>query len=97
MNEEMQDSVKVTVIATGFQPEYAPAPEAPAATAGQAFWSEPATASASVAAASASTAPAAPVQAEAAPEPVVNGEPEPPFDPDDLETPAYLRQGRLLN
>jgi hypothetical protein len=27
----------------------------------------------------------------------VNGEPEPPYDPDDLETPAYMRQGRLLN
>jgi hypothetical protein len=28
---------------------------------------------------------------------VVNGEPEPPYDPDDLDTPAYMRQGRLLN
>jgi hypothetical protein len=27
----------------------------------------------------------------------VNGEPEPAFDPEDLDTPAYLRQGRLLN
>jgi hypothetical protein len=35
--------------------------------------------------------------AEPEPEPVVNGEPEPPFDPDDLDTPAYMRQGRLLN
>jgi hypothetical protein len=38
----------------------------------------------------------APVQPE--PEPLLAAEPEPPpFDPDDLDTPAYLRQGRLLN
>jgi hypothetical protein len=46
------------------------------------IWSEPAAA-------------AAPAEAE--PAPVVNGEPEPPFDPDDLDTPAYISQGRLLN
>jgi len=83
MNESMADAVKITVIATGFQPQYAPAAEAPPAQQPQAFWSEPVAAAA---------APAAPE-----PEPVVNGEPEPPFDPDDLDTPAYMRQGRLLN
>jgi len=85
MDETMADAVKVTVIATGFQPQYAPAAEQPPKPAVDtpaqpaAFWSEPA--------------------AEAAPEPapVVNGEPEPAFDPEDLDTPAYLRQGRLLN
>jgi cell division protein FtsZ len=85
MNESMADAVKITVIATGFQPQYAPAqeepPKAPVETAAQPFWTEP------VAAA----------PPEAAPEPLVNGEPEPAFDPDDLDTPAYLRQGRLLN
>jgi cell division protein FtsZ len=85
MNESMADAVKITVIATGFQPQYAPAqeepPKAPVETAAQPFWTEP------VAAA----------PPEPAPEPLVNGEPEPAFDPDDLDTPAYLRQGRLLN
>jgi hypothetical protein len=52
-----------------------------AARAAQMIWSEPV-----------GTAPPEP-ELEAA----VNGEPEPPFDPDDLDTPAYLRQGGLLN
>jgi cell division protein FtsZ len=88
MNESMADAVKITVIATGFQPQYAPAAEEPAKApletlgpAQQPFWSEPAA--------------AAPADPE--PEAVVNGEPEPPYDPDDLDTPAYMRQGRLLN
>ena len=85
MNESMADAVKITVIATGFQPQYAPAadepPKAPVESAAQPFWTEP------VAAA----------PPEPAPEPLVNGEPEPAFDPDDLDTPAYMRQGRLLN
>jgi cell division protein FtsZ len=77
MNESMADAVKVTVIATGFQPQYAPVAEAP-----QRFM-----------------APAP----EPLPEPVAvasGSEPEPEpgtFDPEDLDTPAYLRQGRLLN
>jgi cell division protein FtsZ len=81
MNESMADAVKITVIATGFQPQYAPAVEQPPAPPPQLIWSEPVA--------------AAPPEPE--PEPVVNGEPEPPFDPDDLDTPAYMRQGRLLN
>src|ERR1022692_107523 len=80
MDESMADAVKITVIATGFQPQYAPAAEEPPAQP-QVIWSEPAA--------------AAPPEPE--PEPVVNGEPEPAFDPEDLDTPAYLRQGRLLN
>jgi cell division protein FtsZ len=84
MDESMADAVKITVIATGFQPQYAPAAEEPAkAPTPQIVWSEPAVVA------------AAPPEPE--PEPVVNGEPEPPFDPDDLDTPAYMRQGRLLN
>jgi len=85
MNESMADAVKITVIATGFQPQYAPAaeepPKAPVETAAQPFWTEPAAAA----------------PPEPAPDAAVNGEPEPPFDPEDVETPAYLRQGRLLN
>ena len=84
MDESMADAVKITVIATGFQPQYAPAAEEPAkAPTPRIVWSENAVVA------------AAPPEPE--PEPVVNGEPEPPFDPDDLDTPAYMRQGRLLN
>jgi cell division protein FtsZ len=85
MNETMADAVKITVIATGFQPQYAPVAEVPpkviveTPAQPQAFWTEPA------------------AEAPPEPEPVVNGEPEPPYDPEDVETPAYLRQGRLLN
>jgi cell division protein FtsZ len=103
LNESMQDAVKITVIATGFQPEGAPvaeravvleprivaAPEPPRAVE-PLFEPEP----------------------EPEPEPVVE-EPEPyepaaaaagaaaasalTFDPDDLDTPAYLRRGKLVN
>jgi len=92
-NESMEDAVKVTVIATGFQPESAPVAIRPAA---RSFFDEPA-----------APAPepepepvAEPVFAEPQPEPVAGAaepEPEPVLDMDDLDTPAYLRQGRLLN
>jgi cell division GTPase FtsZ len=93
LNESMADAVKITVIATGFQPEHAPVadrrsqPEIRI----QARPPQPAAASAPV------------------PVPVVEEEPEPELEPelmadaeqmvdsDDIETPAYLRQGRLLN
>src|SRR5579864_4569908 len=99
LNESMGDAVKITVIATGFQPEGAPLAERPVAT-------EPRNV--------ASSAPRAaePVR-EPEPEPVtVVDEPFEPaaaaaaaagaapgmtFDPDDLDTPAYLRRGKLLN
>ena len=86
VNESMADAVKVTVIATGFQPhnlmvdaEPAPAPVVVVPPPVPAF------------------EPVAAAEPEPMPAPVVNGEPEPAFDPDDLDTPAYLRQGRLLN
>ena len=85
-NESMGDAVKVTVIATGFVVE-APVhvfAEAPRPTQ---FMSE-----------------TQPTVAETVPEPdpviVHSSEPEPEpvfFDVDDLDTPAYLRQGKLLN
>ena len=79
MNESLADAVKITVIATGFQPQHPPtedpAPKPPVETAAQPFWTEPV--------------------AAAPPEP--EPEPEPLVDPEDLDTPAYLRQGRLLN
>ena len=37
------------------------------------------------------------LEPELDPEPVLMADGEPPLDLDDLDTPAYLRQGRLLN
>jgi cell division protein FtsZ len=87
LNESMADAVKITVIATGFAPPVAPAP------------------------ARGPVIPVVRVQAPPEPEPVVEPvyaaapepEPAPPveaepiLDLDDLDTPAYLRQGTLLN
>ncbi len=104
INEAMGDAVKVTVIATGFQPETHPVPSRKTAT--------PEIKGKSAAAA-ASFNSAATVEVPAAtpfPTPMMAQEearePEPPapepasieldFDPDDLEVPAFLRQGRLL-
>jgi cell division protein FtsZ len=79
MNESMADAVKITVIATGFQPHSLGAiEEVRAAAPAPQLVPEPA-----IVAAEESTP-------EAEPEPTV-------FDPEDLDTPAYLRQGRLLN
>jgi cell division protein FtsZ len=86
INEKLGDSVKVTVIATGFQPENAPQ----AARRATHFLTES--------------------RFEPAPEPVFERRAEPEldetadhltpedtFDPDDLEVPAFMRQGKLLN
>ena len=99
LNESLGDSVKITVIATGFQPENAPMAKRQQIV----VESRPAMAPA---------APAPPPVEEVEPEYV---EPEPPpaahaaparplpppqpngFDTDDLDTPAYMRQGKLLN
>ncbi len=102
LNESMQDAVKITVIATGFQPEGAPAAERPVVV-------EPRI----VAAPEPQRAVEPLFDPEPEPEPVVE-EPEGPyepaaaaagaaaapaltFDPDDLDTPAYLRRGKLVN
>jgi cell division protein FtsZ len=99
LNESMDDAVKITVIATGFQPEGAPVATRPAPV-------EP-----RIVAAVAQPVRAPEPAPEPEPEPVVE-EPvesfEPaasaaigvsamPFDPDDLDTPAYLRRGKLIN
>jgi len=103
LNESLGDAVKITVIATGFQPENEPAP----ARQKMVVESRP---PALVAA-----PPPAPVETPE-PEYVEHAEPEPAppaahptsarplppvqpngFDSDDLDTPAYLRQGKLLN
>jgi cell division protein FtsZ len=93
-NESMGDTVKVTVIATGFQPENMPVFERPSAVTPfirmqpeivpsrepEPFFTPE------------------PIAPEPEPEPVmVAAEAEPMLDLDDLDTPAYLRQGRLLN
>jgi cell division protein FtsZ len=92
-NESLGDTVKITVIATGFQPENAPIPERrgsviPVIKVQQRPPDpEPVPDHAYVA--------APPVPEPAPPPPVV--EPDPVLDMDDLDTPAYLRQGTLLN
>jgi cell division protein FtsZ len=95
MNESMADAVKITVIATGFQPENAPLPDrnkAPEIRV-QPRLPEPAMAPPPVPA-----PPALPImERHIEPEPELMVEPEPMIDLDDVETPAYLRQGRLLN
>jgi cell division protein FtsZ len=103
LNEAMRDSVKITVIATGFQPEGAPMAERPAPLEPRIVAvSEPARAA----------EPVLEPEPEPEPEPVIE-EPAGPyqpaaasaaaaapaltFDPDDLDTPAYLRRGKLVN
>jgi cell division protein FtsZ len=87
LNESMGDSVKVTVIATGFQPEGMPVPVPRQSIESRmqariAALPEP------------EPGVDLPVP-EPEPEPLIAAEPV--YDPDDLDTPAYLRQGRLIN
>ncbi len=86
LDESMGDAVKVTVIATGFQPEAAPVGDWRADFDARVFVAPPAEASIH-----------AVEPLPAAPEPTPIAEAEPIPDIDDLDTPAYLRQGRLLN
>jgi len=105
LNESLGDSVKITVIATGFQPENAPMAKRQQIVAE----SRPAVAP---------PMPPPPIE-EPEPEHMEYAAPEPPpppspvthaaparplpppqpngFDSDDLDTPAYMRQGKLLN
>jgi cell division protein FtsZ len=97
MNESMGDSVKITVIATGFHAETAPEPVR---------WDGP---EIRIQSRPPELAPAPAPVPFLEPEPVMMLEPEPDVEPvlvaeaepildlDDLDTPAYLRQGRLLN
>jgi len=85
LNESLADAVKITVIATGFQPENAPLADRSAAT------------EIRVPARPLMPEPVPAVAAAPAPEPGLPAESEPGADLEDLETPAYLRQGRLLN
>jgi cell division protein FtsZ len=95
LNESLADAVKITVIATGFQPENAPLPDRKAMSDVriQARLPEPAAAPPPLPA-----LPAPPiVERELEPQPGLMADVEPMLDLDDVETPAYLRQGRLLN
>jgi cell division protein FtsZ len=105
MNESMADSVKITVIATGFQPEREPVPERRSVGGAIPVIRVRDTPVPIAVAAPAPVAEPAPEIVPAAEEPVIEQmtlpdtepEPEPLLDLDDLDTPAYLRQGRLLN
>jgi cell division protein FtsZ len=96
MNESLADAVKITVIATGFQPENAPLPERPPAKL---------VINGAVPVTKVTRAPEPepvfevepPPMAPPEPEPIMMAETDPVIDMDDLDTPAYLRQGRLLN
>jgi len=94
LNESLEDTVKITVIATGFQPGGEPLPDRAAAVAAPPMPLPP------------KPAEPQPARREPVPEPIPIIEPEPQpglldaeplLDLDDLDTPAYLRQGRLLN
>jgi cell division protein FtsZ len=96
LNESMQDAVKITVIATGFQPDSVPQPERRVATPVvrvQEPEPEPEPVAAEPAAPAADPEP----EFEPEPEPTLLADEEAIIDMDDLDTPAYLRQGRLLN
>ena len=91
LNESMGDAVKITVIATGFQPEDAPwrsADRRPIDILAETQLPRCRTGRSGA-------------RAEPEPEPVIAAEPEeepePVYDPEDLDTPAFLRQGRLIN
>ena len=96
-NESLGDAVKITVIATGFQPENSPLPErhgsaTPVIRVQQRPPDPEPLANHAYVAASRAPEPAPP---PVAPPPAPD--PEPVLDLDDIDTPAYLRQGTLLN
>ena len=103
LNESMGDAVKITVIATGFQPENAPVAKRQHQVVVE---SRPPVHEWTPAPVSAEAPEPEYVESEpvaaAPPAPQPAGRPLPPqqtngFDADDLDTPAYLRQGKLLN
>jgi cell division protein FtsZ len=102
LNESLGDAVKITVIATGFQPENAPAPKRQQQIVVD---TRPPVVEAAPARVETPLPEPEYVEPEPPPPPVAHapaGRPLPPpqpngFDVDDLDTPAYLRQGKLLN
>jgi cell division protein FtsZ len=92
-NDSMGDAVKVTVIATGFQPEHVPAFERRTSGVVPAIRIQPELVARKEPEPVFIPEPAPEPVRE--PEPVMAAEPEPMLDLDDLETPAYLRNARL--
>jgi cell division protein FtsZ len=101
VNESMGDSVKITVIATGFHAEDGSAGERRDVPEIRIQSRPPEPAQAAVPNPFFEPEPVLALEAEPdrEPEPEVSllAEPEPILEMDDLDTPAYLRQGRLLN
>jgi cell division protein FtsZ len=110
MNETMGDSVKITVIATGFQPENAPAVKRNTITVERRITQaapppplpvptpepEPEPERVEYAAAEVPEPPTPPAH-RPVPRPLPPGPHANGFDADDLDTPAYMRQGKMLN
>jgi cell division protein FtsZ len=99
LNESLGDAVKITVIATGFQPESAPVPER------RGFVTPVIKVHTASPEPTFEVAPEPEPEFELAPEPEAEADAQrslledddPVLDLDDLDTPAYLRQGRVLN
>ena len=92
LNESLADAVKITVIATGFQPENAPIPERRGSVIPVIKVQQRPPDPAPLPDLSYTAAPPEPEPVH-----IPVAEPEPVLDLDDLDTPAYLRQGTLLN
>jgi cell division protein FtsZ len=93
LNESMADAVKITVIATGFQPPSSQVPELRGPVIPVVRVQAPPEPEPAPEIEYAAQAP----EPEPEPTPVRHIDGEPMLDLDDLDTPAYLRQGRLLN
>jgi cell division protein FtsZ len=97
INESLDDQVKVTVIATGFQPESHPVPLKRAASPAVATHYQPQPPRDVIEMPPAEPEPVpAPMEVAVQPLPSPQAQVEMPFDPDDLDVPAFLRQGRML-
>ena len=99
LDESLGDEVKITVIATGCQPEAVPVGDLRSELAAR-ISAPLIPVMAPVMAPVAAPAPPPPVMqhdVEPDPEPALIADSDPVLDLDDLDTPAYLRQQRLLN
>ena len=90
LDESMADAVKITVIATGFQPPSVLAMQGKPVEVRTRLELPPREPEPE-------PEPGPVVEPEPEPEPMMAAPEPPPLDLEDLDTPAYLRQGRLLN
>jgi cell division protein FtsZ len=95
LDESLADEVKITVIATGCQPEAGPVGDLRTELAARIL--SPVISMQPMPVAPPPPPPVMHVEPEPERDTPVMAEPEPVMDLDDLDTPAYLRQGRLLN